>query len=47
MWVYYHNKGIEMLHLPEILNNKMVRDTVPVFLNNRKPTIVSYIWSDM
>ena len=29
MKVYYHNKGIEMLDLPRILNIKIVRDTVP------------------
>ena len=42
MKVYYDNKGIEMLHLPKILNSKIVKDTVPVFLNNRKPPMVSY-----
>ena len=46
MKVYYHNKGIEMLHLPRILNSKIVKDTVPMFLNNRKPPMVSYTYTN-
>ena len=35
-----------MLHLPKILNSKIVKDTVPVFLNNRKPRMVSYTYTN-
>ena len=41
MKVYYHNKGIEMLH---ILNSKIVRDNVPMF---RKPPMVSYTYTNI
>ncbi len=37
MIVQYHNKGMEMIQLPKILNSKCVRDTVPTFLSHRKP----------
>ena len=45
MIVQYHNKGIEMLQLPKILNSKCVRDTVPTFLSHRKPPRVSYSYT--
>ena len=46
MKVCYHNKGIEMLDLPRILNSKIVRDAVPPFLSHRKPPIVSYYYTN-
>ena len=27
--VHYHNKGIEMIGLPQILNSRCVKDAVP------------------
>ena len=44
MKVYYHNKGIEMLHLPKILNSKIVKDNVHMF---RKPPMVSYTYTNI
>ena len=44
MKVYNHNKGIEMLHLPKIINSKIIKDTVPMFLNNSKPAMVFYTY---
>ena len=43
--VCYHNKGIEMINLPALLHSKTVRDTVPHFLDNRKPPMVSYTYT--
>ena len=45
MTVQYHNKGIEMIQLPKILNSKSVRDSIPHFLSNRKPPMVSYSYT--
>jgi hypothetical protein len=45
MKVYYHNKGIEMINLPKILNSKMVRDAVPPFLSKKKPPMVTYAYT--
>ena len=42
MSICYHNKGIEMINLPRILNSRYVRDAVPKVINNRTPPIVSY-----
>ena len=42
MSICYHNKGIEMINLPRILNSRYVRDAVPQVINNRTPPIVSY-----
>ena len=30
--ILYHNKGIDMVNLPRILNSKFVRDTVPILV---------------
>ena len=40
--IYYHNKGIEMVNLPRILNSRYVRDAVPQFINNKIPPTISY-----
>ena len=42
MSVLYHNKGIDMVNLPRILNNKYVRDAVPSVVQNMTPPIVSF-----
>ena len=36
-----------MLHVSKILNSKIVKDTVPMFLNNRKPPMVSYTYTNI
>ena len=41
----YHNKGIDMLQLPRILNSKYVRDTVHALLSHRTPPVVSYSYT--
>ena len=46
MTVRYHNKEIEMINLPTLLHSKTVRDTVPHFLDNRKPPMVSYTYTN-
>ena len=38
----YHNKGINMVNLPRILNNRYVRDSVPYIIQNAAPPIVSF-----
>ena len=40
--VHYHNKGIEMIGLPQIL---CVKDAVPQVLRDREPPMVSYSYS--
>jgi hypothetical protein len=42
MNILYHNKGIDMVNLPRILNSKYVRDAVPGFVQNATPPIVSF-----
>ena len=42
MSVLYHNKGIDMVNLPTILNSKYVRDAVPNIVHNATPPIVSF-----
>ena len=37
MSIFYHNKGIDMVNLPRILNSKFVRDAVPSMVKNRTP----------
>ena len=43
--VHYHNKGIEMIGLPQILNSRYVRSAIPPFLNNKEPPMVSYSYT--
>ena len=45
MTVCYHNKGIEMIDLPRLLNSKTVKDAVPHFLSNREQPMVSYAYT--
>ena len=40
--ILYHNKGIDMVNLPRILNSRYVRDIVPGFVQNVTPTTVSF-----
>ena len=42
MKVFFHNKGIEMIDLPRILHHKKVLKTIPAFVSQREPPIVSY-----
>ena len=37
MTICFHNKDIEMIDLPGILNGRDVRSAVPNFLNNVNP----------
>ena len=41
----FSNKGIEMINLPQILNNKLVLNTIPSFLADKEPPIVSYSYT--
>ena len=41
----FDNKGIEMINLPQILNNKSVIDAIPSFLTHKQPPIVSYSYT--
>ena len=43
--VHYHDKGIEMIGLPQILNSRYVKDAVPQCLTDREPPMVSYSYS--
>ena len=42
----YHNKGINMVNLPRILNNRYVRDSVPNIIQNAAPPIVSFKYTN-
>ena len=42
MSILYHNKGIDMVNLPRVLNTKCVRDAVPSCVQNALPPIVSF-----
>ena len=42
MSILYHNKGIDTVNLPRILNTKCVRDAVPSCVQNVSPPIVSF-----
>ena len=42
--VLFHNKGMDMINLPSILHNKRVVASVPTYLNNIAPPIVSYTY---
>jgi hypothetical protein len=37
----FHDKGIEMVNPPRILNSKPVADTIPSFLSHKEPPIVT------
>ena len=43
--VNYHNKGIEMIGLHQILRSRYVKCAVPQFLRNREPPMVSYSYT--
>ena len=42
MSILYPNKGIDMVNIPRILNNRYVRDAVPNIIQNAAPPIVSF-----
>ena len=41
MVVNFHNKGIEMVDLPKILNSRCVRDAIPSLLPESDPPMIS------
>ena len=43
--VVFHNKSIEMVDLPKILNSRYVRDAVPSFLSESDPPMISYSYT--
>ena len=43
----FHNKGIEMVNLPQILNSKPVVDIIPSFLSHKEPPIVRYSYTKL
>ena len=45
MVVHFHNKGIEMVDLPKILNSRYVRDAIPSFLSESDPPMISYSYT--
>ena len=42
MKVLYHNKGIDMINIPNILNNTYVRNAIPSINSNDTPPNVSF-----
>lgn len=45
MNVFFHNKGIEMINLPQILNNKRVTSSIPTFFTNHSLPLASYSYT--
>ena len=45
MNVLYHNKGMDLLNLPRILNCKRVMMAVPNYLRSTPPPVVSYTYT--
>ena len=43
--VYFHNKGLEMINLPSILNRKRVLTAVPDFLQPYVPPMVCFTYT--
>jgi hypothetical protein len=42
----FHDKGIEMVNPPRILNSKPVADTIPSFLSHKERTSDSYSYTN-
>ena len=42
----FHNKGIEMIDLQGILHHKNVLKTIPAFVRQQEPPIVSYSYTN-
>ena len=42
MNVLFHNKGLDIINLPTLLNSRVVMKSVPDFLDDPTPPIVSY-----
>ena len=40
--VTFHNKGIEMVNLSSIVHSKKVRSTLPDFIEDKEPPVISY-----
>ena len=45
MNVLFHNKGLDMINLPKLLNSTVVMKSVPDFLDDPTPPIVSYTYT--
>ena len=43
--VPFHNKGIEMINLSQILHSKSVKKSIPSFFQNQTPPIISYSYT--
>ena len=43
--VPFHNKGIEMINLSQILHSKPVKKSIPSFFQNQTPPIISYSYT--
>ena len=41
----FHNKGIEMIKIPQILHSKHVKKSIPNFIQNQTPPLVSYSYT--
>ena len=41
----FHNKGIEMIKIPQILHSKPVKNTIPSLIQNKTPPTVSYSYT--
>ena len=40
--ITFHNKGIEMINLSQILHSRRVTDTVPIFFRDKEPPGLCY-----
>ena len=42
MKIYFHNKGIEQLHLPSILRDKRLKQNIPEYFNDKEAPQICY-----
>ena len=43
--VPFHNKGLEMINLSQILHSKPVKESIPSFIQNQTPPTISYSYT--
>ena len=43
--VQFHNKGLDMINLSGILHHRSIVDSIPTFIVNKSPPIVSYLYT--
>ena len=43
--ISFHNRGIEMNRIPQMLHSKPVKKTIPSFIQNQTPPTVSYFYT--